>query len=313
MKAIHMSKTNFVASLDNVTKRFGGHTALDQLSFSLQPGELVALLGANGAGKTTAIRHLLGLMQPTSGHVSLFGRPPTDRSARSHIGAMLQTGDGGLEENLKVHEHIDLFSSYYPQPLALEDTIRLANIGDLANIQYKKLSGGQRQRVMFALALCGNPDLLFLDEPTVGLDVESRHALWTQIRALIKARKTVLLTTHYIEEAEQLADRILVMQSGRIVAQGTSAEIKAAYNQRQIRCRTNLSDAALLATKGVLSLRREGVMVVLSSSNPDITTRELILQDEELADLNVSQIGLQEAFLALTTDLTREHTAKSRI
>lgn len=166
---------------------------------------------------------------------------------------------------------------------------------------------------MFALALCGNSDLLFLDEPTVGLDVESRHALWTQIRALIKAGKTVLLTTHYIEEAEQLADRILVMQSGRIAAQGTSAEIKAAYNQRQIRCRTNLSDAALLATKGVLSLRREGVMVVLSSSNPDLTTRELILQDEELADLNVSQTGLQEAFLALTTDLTRERVAESRI
>lgn len=306
-----LSNTTPVASLDNVTKHFGVHKALDHLSFSLYPGELVALLGANGAGKTTAIRHLLGLTQPTSGRVTLFGQSPSDRGARRHIGAMLQTGDGGLEENLKVREHIDLFSSYYPQPLALEDTIKLANVGDLANIQYKHLSGGQRQRVMFALALCGNPDLLFLDEPTVGLDIDSRHALWTQIRTLIKAGKTVLLTTHYIEEAEQLADRILVMQNGRIVAQGTSAEIKAAYNQREIRCHTSLSDAALLATKGVLSLRREGITVVLSSNNPDLTTRHLFLQDEELTNINVSQIGLQEAFLALTADLARNHMTAS--
>ncbi len=214
-----------IAELKAVTKSYGAVKALDRIDFSIEPGELVALLGPNGAGKTTAVRILLGLAAATSGRASLFGRPPRDPEARRRTGALLQVSK--VPETLRVREHIELFSSYYPTPLPLSETLAAAALGGIENRLFGELSGGQKQRVLFALALCGNPTLLFLDEPTVGLDVETRRLLWRRIREFVVRGGSVLLTTHYLEEAEALANRIALIKGGRIVAEGTPSEIKA--------------------------------------------------------------------------------------
>src|SRR5581483_12014755 len=179
------SQPHTVARLHSVTKRYGQTTALDQFSMELRAGEVVALLGPNGAGKTTAVRLLLGLIAPTSGSVRIFGRDPRDADARTRTGAMLQIAR--VPEMLRVREHIDLFRSYYPHPLPAVDVMRIARIDGIADQMFGKLSGGQKQRTLFGLALCGNPDLVFLDEPTVGMDIESRRALWDEIRSLSAA------------------------------------------------------------------------------------------------------------------------------
>jgi ABC-2 type transport system ATP-binding protein len=212
------------ARLAAVTKSYGDIPALRGIDFHIRPGELVALLGANGAGKTTAVRVLLGLVAPDQGTARVFGGDPRDAANRVRIGAMLQVAR--VPETLKVREHIDLFSSYYPDPLPFAQLVEMANLQGIENRLFGKLSGGQKQRVLFALAICGNPDLLLLDEPTVGLDVESRRMLWKQIRAFIAGGKSVLLTTHYLAEAEALANRVVVIHKGSIVAEGTPAEIK---------------------------------------------------------------------------------------
>jgi ABC-2 type transport system ATP-binding protein len=213
-----------VAELRSVTKRYGPVEALRGIDLTIAPGELVALLGPNGAGKTTAVRILLGLARPTSGHATVFGRPPASHEAKLRRGALLQVAK--VPETLRVREHIELFSSYYGKPLPLQETIAAAGLGGIENKLFGDLSGGQKQRVLFALAICGNPDLLFLDEPTVGLDVEARRALWARIRGFVARGGSVLLTTHYLDEADALAHRIVVINQGRIVAEGTPAEIK---------------------------------------------------------------------------------------
>lgn len=212
------------AELQHVTKEYGSTVALRDVSLSMRPGELVALLGANGAGKTTAVRLLLGLIAPTYGAVRVFGADPRDAASRVRSGAMLQVGK--VPESLRVREHIDLFSSYYPSPMPLGEVIEAAGLQGLERRKFGHLSGGQKQRVLFALAICGDPDFLVLDEPTVGLDVEARRALWKQIRAFVERGKSVLLTTHYLAETEALANRVVVINRGRIVAEGTPAEIR---------------------------------------------------------------------------------------
>ncbi len=212
------------AHFTSVRKNYGEIEALKGLDFSIAPGELVALLGANGAGKTTAVRLLLGLAAPTAGTVRVFGGNPRDAHTRARLGAVLQSAR--VPETLRVREHIHLFSSYYPRPMKLAAVIEAANLQGLENRKFGELSGGQQKRVLFALAICGDPDLLVLDEPTVGLDVEARRALWKQIRAFIARGKSVLLTTHYLAEAEALASRVVVMHRGNVAAEGTPAEIK---------------------------------------------------------------------------------------
>jgi len=212
------------AQLSKVTKRFGTTTALDDLSFSIEPGELVALLGPNGAGKTTAVRLLLGLCTPDSGIARVFGANPRDSANRIRTGAMLQVAR--VPETLRVREHIDLFSSYYPDPMPRQEVIVAAGLEGIEKKKFGDLSGGQKQRLLFGLAICGNPDFIALDEPTVGLDVEARRALWKQIRAFVARGKSVLLTTHYLDEADALADRVIVIDQGRIVGEGTPSEIK---------------------------------------------------------------------------------------
>jgi ABC-2 type transport system ATP-binding protein len=213
-----------VAQLRNVTKQYGPTTALDDVTLNLHRGELLALLGPNGAGKTSAVRLLLGLSSPTSGSVAVFGGDPREDANRSRTGVMLQASR--VADTLRVREHIALFSSYYRDPLPLPEVLRIARLEALQKRLFKDLSGGEQQRVLFALAICGNPDLLVLDEPTVGLDVRARRAFWGEIKRLRETGRTVLLTTHYLAEADALADRLVVIDRGRILAEGTPVEIK---------------------------------------------------------------------------------------
>ena len=202
-----------VASLTSVDKNYGDVRALCAVDFQVRAGEVVALLGPNGAGKTTAVKLLLGLLQPNRGKVRVFGGDPVNPENRMRTGAMLQVAK--VPETLRVREHIDLFSSYYPMPMPAQEVLATAGLENLSDRKFGDLSGGQKQRVLFALAICGDPDLLFLDEPSVGLDVEARRMLWNEIRELVLRGKTVLLTTHYLQEADALANRIAVINSGR--------------------------------------------------------------------------------------------------
>jgi ABC-2 type transport system ATP-binding protein len=215
---------NIPARFTRVTKSYGIVEALRGLDLTIRPGELLSLLGANGAGKTTAVRTLLGLVRPTSGEIRVFGGDPRDARTRTRLGAVLQVAR--VPEMLRVREHLELFSAYYPNPLPLAEVIEAAGLHGLEKRKYGQLSGGQQKRVLFALAICGNPDLLILDEPTTGLDVEARRALWKQIRAFVTRGKSVLLTTHYLAEAEALADRVVVLHRGVAVKEGTPRDIK---------------------------------------------------------------------------------------
>jgi len=301
-----------VAALTGLTKRYGnGILALDNLSLSLHRGEIVALLGPNGAGKSTAVKLLMGLSSPTAGVVSIFGADPRQASARLRTGVMLQVGRA--PDVLRVCEQIELFRGYYRNPMPYADLVKAASLEGIEKRMFGELSGGQKQRVLFALALAGDPDLIFLDEPTVGLDVESRRLMWTQIRSLAARGKTVLLTTHYLEEADALAHRIVVINKGRIVCAGTPAEVKsmgasvpgAATNRslRILRCVTALPVATLLNLRGVTQASLEGDQTTLTSTQPESTLREMLALDQTLHSLEVQSPALEDAFLALTADL----------
>ena len=289
-----------VARLENVSKSYGTVRALHNVDFAVRAGELVALLGPNGAGKTTAVKLLLGLAAPQTGNVSVFGGNPVNPNVRMRTGAMLQVAK--VPETLRVKEHIDLFSSYYPNPLPLAQTLAAASLEDIQDRPFGELSGGQRQRVLFALAMCGDPDLLFLDEPTVGLDVESRRTLWDEIRKLIARGKTVLLTTHYLQEADALADRVVVINKGEIIAEGTPAEIKAQTAGKQIRCVSSLEIETVRMIPGVLEVRQDREALEIHATDAEPVIRELLARDPRLSGLEVTSAGLEEAFLALTRD-----------
>ncbi len=294
------------AELRRVTHRYGAgdtaHTALQDFSLQLRAGEVVALLGPNGAGKTTAIKLLLGLLQPTVGTALVYGRSPRETRTRERIGTMLQVAR--MPETLQVREFLDLFRSYYPDPLPLAELMEATGVREIARRQFKELSGGQKQRLLFALALCGNPDLVFLDEPTLGMDIETRHALWAQVRGLSERGKTVLLTTHYLEEADTLADRIVVVARGGVIAEGTPAEIKASVTGKKIRCVTRLALDELKHFDGVQSVERIGAVVTLTVTAAEDVLRRLLAADASLHSLEVSSPNLEDAFLALTQ--TRE-------
>jgi len=296
-----------VARTRGLSKSYGKTVALNNVSIELRAGELLALLGPNGAGKTTLVRTLLGLSKPDKGGVSVFGGDPNSLAVRARCGAMLQVAR--VPETLKVREHIALFSSYYPRPLAIVETLRVAGLEEIRDRRFGELSGGQKQRVLFALAICGDPDLLFLDEPTVGMDVEARRLMWSQIRLLIARGKTVLLTTHYLNEADALADRILVLQHGAIVAEGTPAEIKAEAAGKQIRCSTRLPREEIAAIPGVLALKEDRQAYELQVRIAEPVVRELLRRDEWLSNLEVTNAGLEEAFLSLT----KNHNSESYV
>lgn len=287
-----------IARLHSVTKRYGQVTALHNLNLSLYPGEIVALLGPNGAGKTTAVKLPLGLIAPTTGSVRVMGSDPRDAETRTNVGAMLQVTR--VPETLRVREHIDLFRSYYPNPLPASEIVRIARLEGLENTFYGKLSGGQKQRVLFGLSLAGNPRLVFLDEPTVGMDIESRRALWEQIRSLAAQGKTVLLTTHYLEEADALASRIVVIGKGKILAEGTPAQIKHRVTGRRIRCITELDPDFIRSLPSVLTVEQDREALLITAAETERVVQQLMREDPTLRGLEVSAAGLEDAFLALT-------------
>ena len=256
------------------------------------------MLFRSGAGKTTAVRLLLGLIGPTSGSVRVMGRDPRDAETRTNIGAMLQVTR--IPETLKVREHIDLFRSYYPNPLTAEEIVHIARIEGIEDKLFGKLSGGQKQRVLFGLALAGDPELVFLDEPTVGMDIESRRGLWEQIRQLAARGKTVLLTTHHLEEADMLASRVVVIDKGKVIAEGTPAEIKNRVAGRRIRCITQIDIELLRVLPSVTSVERDREAVVITASAAERVVFEMMRQDATLHSLEVSAPGLEDAFMALT-------------
>ena len=294
-----------VASLQGVSKSYGKVQALNNLQLEVQAGEVLALLGPNGAGKTTTVKLLLGLAGATRGAVRVFGGDPRDPEKRRRTGAMLQVAR--VPETLKVREHIDLFSSYYPDPLPQAETLAVAGLAGLEEKLFGDLSGGQRQRVLFALAICGNPDLLFLDEPTVGLDVGARRGMWDQIRKLVKRGKTVLLTTHYLEEADMLADRVVVINKGSVIAEGTPAQIKSRDQGRRIRCVSKLDIETILRIPGVSRAHQDREAIELQAVEAEAVIRELLLRDPELSGIEVTRAGLEEAFLALTHEENDRH------
>ncbi|SOD70541.1 ABC-2 type transport system ATP-binding protein [Jatrophihabitans sp. GAS493] len=275
--------------------------AVRGVDLQIAPGETVALLGPNGAGKSTTIDMLLGLLPPDSGTVTLFGMTPAAAIKAGAIGAMLQSG--AVLNDLSVRELIDMMASLYPNPLPLKETLELANITDIADRKTNKLSGGQTQRVRFAVALVSNPDLLVLDEPTVALDVEARRDFWATMRGFTERGKTVVFATHYLEEADAYADRIVLMARGQIVADGAATELKAKVGSRTIR--VTLPDADLTALRtlpGVSSAEQHGDAVLLSCADSDSALRALLSGYPAARDIEVTGAGLEQAFLQLTGD-----------
>jgi ABC-2 type transport system ATP-binding protein len=314
------SHTPPFAQLRGARKRYPGTLAtqppaLDGIDLELCGGELLALLGANGAGKTTAIALLLGLIAADAGEAQLFGLAPQSVVVRRRVGVMLQSA--GLPEHAKVRELLHLTRSYYPQPRSVADCIALAGLDGLLDRRYGRLSGGQQRRVQFALAICGNPQLLFLDEPTTGLDIEARQLLWRAIRELVGQGCAVLLTTHYLEEAETLADRVVVLNRGRIAAAGTMQEVRARIAQKRIRCLSALDPAQISAWPGVRAATRgvEGnrarieILADGADTQVEMVVRRLLAEDAALSELEIQRAGLAEAFLALTRDGAAEADA----
>ncbi|OZB61070.1 MAG: multidrug ABC transporter ATP-binding protein [Lysobacterales bacterium 14-68-21] len=287
-----------VAELVGVTHRYGALTALDALDLAVRPGELLALLGPNGAGKSTSISVLLGLVRPQSGQARLFGAAPQDVAARRRIGVMLQSA--ALPATLRVGELLRLTSSYYPAPRPLAESAELAGVDGLLARPYGKLSGGQQRRVQFALALCGKPDLLFLDEPTVGMDIEARQKLWMAIRTLVGEGCAVVLTTHYLEEAEALARRVVVMGQGRVITEGSVDELRGRVGLTRIRCVSDLDAGAVARWSQVAAAEREADRLVVTTAAAESVLRRLLDADAALSELEVRRAGLAEAFLELS-------------
>src|SRR3954454_16520343 len=290
--------------LQGLTKSFktphGVVEAVKGIDVDIARGETVALLGPNGAGKSTTIDMLLGLLPPDGGDVSIFGRPPREAIDAGTVGAMLQTG--APIRDLSVRELIAMVAALYPSPLPVDEVLALTGVHDIADRRTQKLSGGQTQRVRFAVALVSNPELLVLDEPTVAMDVEGRHAFWSSMRELASRGKTILFATHYLEEADANADRAVLMAHGRVVADGPTTEIKGMVGGRAIRATLpGVALADLEALPGVTAAERHGEAVVLTCSDSDAAIRALLERQPAARDLEISGAGLEEAFLQLTS------------
>jgi ABC-2 type transport system ATP-binding protein len=285
--------------LVDASKRYGNFEALKKVSFAIEKGSLVAMLGPNGAGKTTSINLMLGLRRPTSGKALIFGDDPRRIATRKRFGAMLQ--ESGVPQLLKVTELVELFRSYYPKPLPTDHVVKLVGLDEKAGTLVKDLSGGQTQRLYFALAICGDPELLFLDEPTVGMDVEGRRVFLRAIRDFASGGKTILLTTHYLDEADELAERVLVIDKGKLIADGSPREIKSRVAGSKISFTSSAPlDAAALSGLPVSTSDVSDHRVTLMTNDPQAVLRELFRRNIDMSNLEVRGADLEEAFLSLT-------------
>jgi ABC-2 type transport system ATP-binding protein len=287
-----------LASLNAVRKRYGRVTALDGLDLSVRRGELLALLGPNGAGKSTAISLLLGLQSPDEGSAELFGEDPQSIEARRRIGIMMQ--EVSLSMVMRPRELIAQVASYYPTPYDTDAVIKRLSLEKLADRPYGKLSGGQRRQVQFGMAICGRPELLFLDEPSVGLDLQAREALWSVLRELLHEGCSIVLTTHYLEEAEALADRVAVVAHGRLVAGGTVDEIRAYVSSKNILCRSTLAAGVIRGWPEVEKLTEESGRQQIVTRDAEAVLRRLLAADMTVQDIEVRRAGLAEAFAEIT-------------
>jgi ABC-2 type transport system ATP-binding protein len=286
--------------LRNLVKRYGAVTAVDGLNLEIRSGEVVALLGPNGAGKSTTIDLLLGLARPDEGSATLFGMPPATAIARGKVGALLQSG--GLLPDLTVAEIVELTASLHGKARPVPEVLRRAGIADLAKRRIAGLSGGQQQRVRFAMALVADPELIVLDEPTTGLDPEARRAFWSAMHEETAQGRTVLFATHYLDEADAYADRIVFMRAGKVVADGTASQIKGLAAGRTIRATLPGADlAALAALPGVDQAEGRGEAVLLTCHDSDAALRAL-LAATDARDIEVTGRGLEDAFVALTLE-----------
>jgi len=293
-----------LASLAGAHKRYGKITALDGFDLAVKRGELLALLGPNGAGKSTAISMLLGLQVPDKGSAELFGHAPQEIDGRRRIGVMMQ--EVALPGVMHPRELLAQVASYYPTPYAVDAVLARLSLVNLADRPYGKLSGGQKRQVQFAMAICGRPELLFLDEPTVGLDVQAREALWRVVRELLHEGCSIVLTTHYLEEAEALADRVAVMARGRLLVSGSVAEIRAHVSRKLISCVTRLEADVVRGWPEVVQIDMERERMQITTRNAEALLKRLFREDPGLTDIEVKRAGLAEAFTELTSESAKE-------
>lgn len=297
--------------LAGVTKTFGEVRAVDGVDLTVAPGQTVALLGPNGAGKSTTINMLLGLIEPTAGVVEVFGTDPHKAVRAGRIGAMLQ--DAGFVPNATVRELVELARAVYPRPMATDRILQIADLTDIAGRRLDKLSGGQAQRARFAFALAGHPDLLVLDEPTAAMDVASRQAFWAAMREYAAGGRTILFATHYLAEADDFADRVVVISNGKVIADGTGAEIKKAVAGRTVSFDlAGGSTADLDRLPGVTRVEVRGERATLRSDDSDATVRALVAGGRPFSDLEITSAGLEAAFLALTGAEAPEYASAGR-
>jgi ABC-2 type transport system ATP-binding protein len=299
-----MSPATEILDVQGLRRRFGSTEAVAGIDLRVAAGETVALLGPNGAGKSTTIAMILGLLSPTAGQVTVGGRTPHQAVADGLVGALLQSGAGsGLPPGTRVGELVRFVASLYPAPLAPAAVLRHAGLTSLAQRKLDRLSGGELQRVRFALAICADPRLLILDEPTVGLDVPSQQSFWETVRGFAAEGCAVLFATHYLAEAAENAGRVVVLHKGHVVSDGTVDEIRRTVAIRRVRFRAPDSDVeALRALPAVQRVQRSGGVISLESTDPDATVRGLVGSGATFTDLEVTGAGLQDAFLALTSE-----------
>jgi ABC-2 type transport system ATP-binding protein len=286
-------------TFENVSKHFGAVKAVNELSLEIPQGRTIAFLGPNGAGKSTSIDMLLGLKRPTSGTVRVYGRTPREAVLAGQVGAMLQTS--GLMSDVTVRELLTLMTKLHPKPLTMDEVLTRANIAEIAERKVDKLSGGQSQRVRFAIAIAGDSDLIVLDEPTTGMDVENRQIFWQAMKAEAERGKTILFATHYLEEADQIADQVIVINKGRLLANGTAADIKAQAGFQRLSFRLpGVTRDQLLMLPNVVSLDVINDRVQIQSSDSDKTFYSILDAGLRPEQIEISALGLEQAFVAIT-------------
>lgn len=305
MSLVQNIKPLNIASINKVSKIFANKKAVNQVSLELQEGEVLSILGPNGAGKTTLINMMLGRLSLNEGEMNLLGYKPGQIELKRLCGAMLQIT--GLPDMSTVKEHLVLFQSYYPQPMAYQKVIQLAGLQEIQNDYCKNLSGGQKQRLLFGLSICGNPKLLFLDEPSAGMDIKSRKSLWNTIYALKSSGTSIILTTHYLEEADQLSDRIIILNQGRIIHEGTPEQIKSNINCKKIKFISSVSIERFHSINPQIEIQKSGKYYEIQSNDSAATLKQLFSITDDISDLSVTGAALEDAFLLINQE-TDAHT-----